>query len=50
MRLMHALCVLLTLAMTSAAFAADHPDLDELTPLLMKPIDSDEVQVACPAP
>lgn len=44
MRLMHTFAVMLMLTMTSAAFAADHPKLDELTPLLGKPIDSDEVQ------
>ena len=38
------LAVLLTLAVSTTAFAADHPELKELTPLLSRPIDSDEVQ------
>ena len=44
MRCIHALVALLTLAASSAVFAADHPALSELTPLLTRAIDSDEIQ------
>lgn len=44
MRYMHVIAALISLAISSGALAADHPELSELTPLLTRPIESDEVQ------